>query len=86
VGNSKNNARSTNEDSCYNSQGTGLRSHSESINIETEKALTPEQVRRFGQCAGVVLQDDPAANLYPMPLYASNKDEVFVADQTRHIN
>ncbi len=63
------------------------RSHSESINIETEKALTPEQVRQIlASAPGVVLQDDPAANLYPMPLYASNKDEVFVGRIRRDIS
>ena len=27
---------------------------------------------------GVIVQDDPANSIYPMPLYAFNKDEVFV--------
>jgi aspartate-semialdehyde dehydrogenase len=56
-----------------------FRSHSESINLETEKFLSVERVREILSAApGVVVQDDPANNLYPMPLYASDKDEVFV--------
>jgi len=56
-----------------------FRSHSESINLETEKYLSVDLVRQILAAApGVVVQDDPAANLYPMPLYASDKDEVFV--------
>ena len=56
-----------------------FRSHSESINLETEKYLSIEEVRRILTAApGVVVQDNPQANIYPMPLYTSNKDEVFV--------
>jgi aspartate-semialdehyde dehydrogenase len=56
-----------------------FRSHSESINLETEKYLSIEEVRRILAAApGVVVQDNPQANIYPMPLYTSNKDEVFV--------
>lgn len=55
------------------------RSHSESINVETEIPLTPEEVRKIMASApGVVVQDDPANNVYPMPLYTSNTDEVYV--------
>ena len=53
--------------------------HSESINIETRKPFTIEQVRELMSSEpGVVVQDDPAHNIYPMPLYAWGKDEVFV--------
>lgn len=56
-----------------------FRSHSESINLETESPLTPQQVREILSSApGIVVEDDPANNLYPMPLYTSYKDEVFV--------
>ena len=56
-----------------------FRSHSESINLETEKHLSIEEVRRILAAApGVIVQDNPQANIYPMPLYTSNKDEVFV--------
>ncbi|MBQ1618176.1 MAG: aspartate-semialdehyde dehydrogenase [Bacteroidales bacterium] len=53
--------------------------HSESINIETRKPFTIEQVRGLmASEPGVVVQDDPSRNIYPMPLYAWGKDEVFV--------
>jgi len=63
------------------------RSHSESINVETEKPLTPEEVRDIlSKAPGVVVQDDPASRVYPMPLYTSNKDEVFVGRIRRDIS
>ena len=53
--------------------------HSESVNIELEKDFTLEDVRRIiSETPGCVLQDDPAHNIYPMPLFAWGKDEVFV--------
>ncbi len=56
-----------------------LRAHSESINIETEKKITPEKARELLQKApGVKLEDDPANKKYPMPLFSAGKDEVFV--------
>ncbi len=56
-----------------------LRSHSESINIETVKPFDLDAVRRVLEAApGVVLQDNPAEKLYPMPLTASGTDEVYV--------
>ncbi|MEN6349193.1 MAG: aspartate-semialdehyde dehydrogenase [Syntrophomonas sp.] len=56
-----------------------FRSHSESINLDLEKPLKIEEVRHIlSQAPGVVVQDDPAKNLYPMPLYTSNTDEVYV--------
>lgn len=55
------------------------RSHSESINIETEKKLTPDQARKIlAQAPGIVVEDDPANCCYPMPILASDHDEVFV--------
>lgn len=56
-----------------------LRSHSESISIETAKKITPEEARNILRNApGVVVVDDPANRRYPMPLDTSNHDEVFV--------
>ncbi len=56
-----------------------LRSHSESVNIETEKELTAQQAREIlGNAPGVIVQDDPEKIEYPMPLFTSGKDEVFV--------
>lgn len=53
--------------------------HSESINVEVERPFTVEQVRALmGGMEGVVVQDDPANNVYPMPINAWGKDEVFV--------
>lgn len=53
--------------------------HSESINLEFEKEFELEDVRRLiAEMPGVVLQDDPSHNEYPMPLYAWGKDDVFV--------
>lgn len=53
--------------------------HSESINIEFEKPFTIEEVKNvLAKAEGVVVQDDVANNIYPMPITAENKDEVFV--------
>jgi len=55
------------------------RSHSEAINIETERKLTaPEARKLLSEFPGIVVIDDPAGKEYPMPLFASNRDEVFV--------
>lgn len=63
------------------------RSHSESINIEMEKSLTPAEVKEIlHRAPGVIVQDDPASKVYPMPLYSSNKDEVFVGRIRRDIS
>lgn len=56
-----------------------LRSHSESICVETEKKITPAEVKKIlAASPGIVLQDDPEHKLYPMPLYTSGHDEVYV--------
>lgn len=55
------------------------RSHSESINIETERKLTAAEAKElFQKAPGIVVVDNPAAKEYPMPLFASDRDEVFV--------
>lgn len=55
------------------------RSHSESINIETEKKLTAAEAKKlFANYPGIVVIDEPTEKKYPMPLYCSDKDEVFV--------
>jgi len=55
------------------------RSHSESIYIETEEPISPETARELLiKSKGVVVQDDPVKNLYPMPLFTSDTDEVYV--------
>lgn len=53
--------------------------HSESVNIEFEKKCTPAAVREVLSTApGVIVQDDPMNNVYPMPIMAHERDEVFV--------
>lgn len=53
--------------------------HSESVNIEFEKDFDVAEMKSLlGQAPGVVVQDDPAQQVYPMPLWAHEKDEVFV--------
>ncbi|MCU0844535.1 MAG: aspartate-semialdehyde dehydrogenase [Spirochaetes bacterium] len=53
--------------------------HSESVNIETEKKISADKVRELMKNApGVIVEDDPARNLYPLAINAAGKDEVFV--------
>ncbi|PID16547.1 aspartate-semialdehyde dehydrogenase [Sporosarcina sp. P34] len=54
--------------------------HSESVYIEIDQDdVTVKDIQALIEKApGIVLQDDPASQLYPMPLYAEDKDEVFV--------
>jgi len=55
------------------------RSHSESINIETETKLTPAEAKSvLSKAKGVVVIDDPSKDLYPLPLTAADTDEVYV--------
>jgi len=53
--------------------------HSESVNIETEKKLTPGDARKIlARAPGVAVVDDPSQNLYPLAINAAGKDETFV--------
>ena len=53
--------------------------HSESVNIEFENEFEIDDVKELlSKTDGVILQDDVANNIYPMPLYSEGKDEVFV--------
>ncbi len=53
--------------------------HSESVNVEFERDFDLDEVRRLLAAApGVVVQDDPRHYLYPMPITANDRDEVFV--------
>ena len=55
------------------------RAHSESINIEFERPMTPQQVREIlSNAPGVKIVDDVANNHFPMPLEASGQDDVLV--------
>jgi aspartate-semialdehyde dehydrogenase len=54
-------------------------SHSESINVEFEKPYDLQELKQVLKSApGVVVQDDIANNIYPMPIHTSGRDEVFV--------
>jgi aspartate-semialdehyde dehydrogenase len=53
--------------------------HSEAVNLEFEKPITPEQAREIlARSPGIIVMDDPANASYPTPLEASGTDEVFV--------
>ena len=53
--------------------------HSESVNVELSRDFDLSEVRSvIASTPGCVLQDDPSAAVYPMPLYAYGRDEVFV--------
>lgn len=53
--------------------------HSESINIQLKSQFELHDVRKLlHESPGIVLQDNPGTNTYPMPIYAQGKDEVFV--------
>ena len=56
-----------------------LRSHSESIWIETERPISVEEAREaIKNGEGLVLMDEPEKKKYPMPLFLAGKDEVYV--------
>jgi aspartate-semialdehyde dehydrogenase len=56
-----------------------LRCHSEAINIELERPLTVNEARAaLAAMPGVLVYDDPVKKLYPMPLDATGKDEVYI--------
>lgn len=56
-----------------------LRAHSESIWVETETPISVEQAKEaFANAQGCVLMDEPENKVYPMPLFLSGKDEVFI--------
>ena len=53
--------------------------HSESLNIETEKPFEVEEIKTLmEESPGIVLQDDPGKNVYPLATNAAGKDAVFV--------
>ena len=53
--------------------------HSESVNVEFERPFEVDEARALmASMPGVVVQDDPANQVYPMPRFAEGKDEVFV--------
>lgn len=53
--------------------------HSESVNVEFEKDFDLKDVRQLlSEASGIIVQDNPATNTYPMPIFAHGKDDVFV--------
>lgn len=72
------------DDDSINITATAVRvpvqgGHSESVNIEFENDFDLEEVRKIlSQTAGITVMDDVEKAVYPMPLYAEGKDEVFV--------
>jgi len=53
--------------------------HSESVNVEFEKDLTPEEAREIlSKAPGVKVVDNPSKNLYPLAINAAGKDDIFV--------
>lgn len=56
-----------------------FRCHSESLNIETEKKLSPNEVRAvLSQTPGVIVYDAPDKNIYPVPIDVAGRDETYV--------
>lgn len=56
-----------------------MRSHSEAVSIETEKPVDAAEAREILRKApGIIIKDDIQNNVYPMPLYSSDTDEVYV--------
>lgn len=55
------------------------RSHSESVNVEFESPLTPSEAKELlAKFPGVQVEDNPEQQIYPMPLYTSNENDVQV--------
>lgn len=53
--------------------------HSESVNVELRRDFDLDRVRSLiAATPGIVLQDDPSHNIYPMPITAHHRNEVFV--------
>jgi aspartate-semialdehyde dehydrogenase len=53
--------------------------HSEAVNVTFENEYELSEVRRLlSATPGITLQDNPDVNVYPMPIYANGKDDVFV--------
>ena len=62
-------------------------SHSEAVHIEFDRPITPGEVREvLSGFPGVAVLDDPESSVYPMPIDAEGKDEVFVGRIRRDIS
>ncbi len=61
--------------------------HSEAVWVETEDEVSPEEARRaMEQMPGVVVEDDPRRAVYPLPIRAAGRDEVFVGRIRRDLS
>lgn len=61
--------------------------HSETINVETERPVSPEEARKlFAAFPGIVVVDDPKTGRYPMPSDCTGRDEVFVGRIRRDLS
>lgn len=61
--------------------------HSESVNIEFRNPFEESEIRQLlRRTEGVIVQDNPDTNTYPMPFYAEGKDEVFVGRIRRDLS
>lgn len=79
-------------DDTFNLTATAVRvpvqgGHSESVNLEFEEEFDLQEVRKIlSETPGVVVMDDVANKIYPMPLYSEGKDEVFVGRIRRDLS
>ena len=56
-----------------------MRAHSEAVWIECEQPITPDEARAaFHLAPGLVVMDEPRANMYPMPILCTSSDPVYV--------
>lgn len=79
-----NETRKIMEDNSINATSTCVRvpvfiSHSEAITLETKASISVDEVRQILMSApGVVVEDEPGNSIYPLPISAAGRDEVFV--------
>lgn len=79
-------------DDTFNISATAVRvpvqgGHSESVNIEFENEFDLDEVRKIlSQTPGIIVLDDVKNSIYPMPLHAEGKDEVFVGRIRRDLS
>ncbi|MBT0607025.1 aspartate-semialdehyde dehydrogenase [Aequorivita echinoideorum] len=72
------------DDSSFSVTATAVRiptagGHSEAVNVQFERDFDLADIRRIlHETPGIVVQDNPQTNTYPMPIYANDKDDVFV--------
>lgn len=56
-----------------------MRAHSEATWVETERPISVAEARQaFERAEGIIVQDNPSSNEYPMPLFIAGRNEVFV--------